>query len=113
MSHSYFQGRRGGALLDLPPMGIETLASPGDENTDEATQAQQEAIENDMKSTCLISAILPLSTLDEDFTGHAVYLEKLKLMKQNYHGIRRLRRDEYLLTGRHVKEAARKILTIP
>ncbi|VDQ02011.1 unnamed protein product [Trichobilharzia regenti] len=65
------------------------IASPGDENTDEATQAQQEAIEND-------------------------------LMKQNYHGIRRLRRDgncfyrafgfaylEYLLTGRHVKEAAR------
>ncbi|CAH8296861.1 unnamed protein product [Schistosoma turkestanicum] len=73
-----------------------------------------------MKSTCLISTILPLSTLDEDFTGHSVYLEKLKLMKQNYRGIRRLRRDgncfyrafgfayiEYLLNGKLIKEAGR------
>ncbi|CAH8483412.1 unnamed protein product [Schistosoma bovis] len=73
-----------------------------------------------MKSTCLISGILPLSTLDEDFTGHLVYLEKLKLMKQNYRGIRRLRRDgncfyrafgfayiEYLLNGKLIKEAGR------
>ncbi|CAH8437393.1 unnamed protein product [Heterobilharzia americana] len=101
-------------------MGIETLPSPIDENTDEAIQAQQEAIEKDMKSTCLISPILPLSTLDEDFSGHTVYLEKLKLMKQNYHGIRRLRRDgncfyrafgfayiEHLLNGKHIKEAGR------
>ncbi|TNN17681.1 Ubiquitin thioesterase otubain-like isoform 2, partial [Schistosoma japonicum] len=101
-------------------MGIETLVGSVDENTDEATQAQQEAIENDMKSTCLISAILPLSTLDEDFNGHSVYLEKLKLMKQNYRGIRRLRRDgncfyrafgfayiEYLLSGKLIKEAGR------
>ncbi|CAH8441886.1 unnamed protein product [Schistosoma curassoni] len=101
-------------------MGIETLVSSADENTDEATQAQQEAIERDMKSTCLISGILPLSTLDEDFTGHLVYLEKLKLMKQNYRGIRRLRRDgncfyrafgfayiEYLLNGKLIKEAGR------
>ncbi|CAH8481270.1 unnamed protein product [Schistosoma bovis] len=101
-------------------MGIEALVSSADENTDEATQAQQEAIERDMKSTCLISGILPLSTLDEDFTGHLVYLEKLKLMKQNYRGIRRLRRDgncfyrafgfayiEYLLNGKLIKEAGR------
>ncbi|CAH8436142.1 unnamed protein product [Heterobilharzia americana] len=72
-------------------MGIETLPSPIDENTDEAIQAQQEAIEKD-----------------------------LKLMKQNYHGIRRLRRDgncfyrafgfayiEHLLNGKHIKEAGR------
>ncbi|CAH8439477.1 unnamed protein product [Schistosoma mattheei] len=101
-------------------MGIEALVSSADENTDEATQAQQEAIERDMKSTCLLSGILPLSTLDEDFTGHLVYLEKLKLMKQNYRGIRRLRRDgncfyrafgfayiEYLLNGKLIKEAGR------
>ncbi|KAF7232203.1 hypothetical protein EG68_09637 [Paragonimus skrjabini miyazakii] len=92
-----------------------------DVHSDEATQAQQEAIESDIKSSSpLISPILPLTTLDDDFSGHAVYLEKLDILKKKYSGIRRLRRDgncfyrafgfayiEYLSTGKRLKEAAR------
>lgn len=88
---------------------------------DEATQAQQEAIERDIKaSSPLISGILPLSTLNEDFVGHEVYLEKLNMLEKKYSGIRRLRRDgncfyrafgfryvEYLLTGKRLEEAER------
>ncbi|KAA0195068.1 Ubiquitin thioesterase, partial [Fasciolopsis buskii] len=99
----------------------QELNSPTDSNSDEAIQAQQEAIESAIKaSSPLISDVLPLSTLDEDFAGHSVYLEKLNLLKEKYRGIRRLRRDgncfyrafgfayiEYLLAGKRVKEAAR------
>ncbi|CAL8104095.1 unnamed protein product [Calicophoron daubneyi] len=91
-----------------------------DSLSDEATQAQLEAIESAIKATSpLVSPIICLSTLDEDFSGHAVYLQKLNLLKEKYSGIRRLRRDgncfyrafgfayiEYLLTGKRLKEAA-------
>ncbi|KER25477.1 hypothetical protein T265_14197, partial [Opisthorchis viverrini] len=90
-------------------------------HSDEATLAQQEAIESDIKaSSPLISEVLPLTTLDEDFSGHPVYLEKLELLKKKYTGIRRLRRDgncfyrafgfayiEYLLNGKRLKQAER------
>lgn len=88
---------------------------------DEAIQAQQDDIEyNVQTSSPLVTATLPLSTLDEDFAGHPIYLGKLKVLKEKYKSIRRFRRDgncfyrafgfgyiERLLGGKMLKETIR------
>ncbi|CDS38104.1 Ubiquitin thioesterase otubain protein [Echinococcus multilocularis] len=89
----------------------------------EALQTQQEEIEKTIKeSGPLVSELLPLSTLAEDFNEHTVYLEKLELLKKRYGKMRRSRRDgncfyrafgfaymEYLMQGKRKEEAKRFI----